>query len=162
MRRGRSLDGRNFFCARPHWTIESRISTQDARQASGNRVFTSARVDGARCRGPLYREQGAACPESIILAGALSQIRCYRTSVAQGLLADPATKLKITRQHRWGYPPQRIGGPDLGIYPSGPSGVFRLIDTRCDSHRYRYVMRASSSAWTLCLAWQSSYAKSAI
>ena len=44
-----------------------------------------------------------------------------------------------TGQRRWEDPPQRIGGPDLGIHPSGPSGVLRLIDTRRGSPKGHYV-----------------------
>ncbi len=54
-----------------------------------------------------------------------------RTLVAQGLLADPATKWEITRQRCWEDPPQRIGEPDWRI---PRAGVLRLIDTRRGSH----------------------------
>ena len=46
---------------------------------------------------------------------ALPQIKCHRTSVAQGLLADPATKLEIAGHRRRKDPPQRIGRFDLHV-----------------------------------------------
>ena len=56
--------------------------------------------------------------------------KCCRHSVAQGLLAYPATKCEELGRRRRKDPLQRIDEPDLGIHPSG---VLRLIDTRCDS-----------------------------
>ena len=49
---------------------------------------------------------------------------------------DPAPKLEVAGQPRWEDPPQRIGEPDLSIYPSG---VLRLIDTLVGSPNSRYV-----------------------
>ena len=54
------------------------------------------------------------------LSPALPQIKCYRTSVAQGLLADPATKCEMAGQRRRQDPPQRIGEPVLGVRHVGP------------------------------------------
>ena len=48
------------------------------------------------------------------------------------LLANRAMRREIAGHRRRKDPPQRIGGPDLGIHPSG---VRRLIDTCCGSHR---------------------------
>ena len=42
--------------------------------------------------------------------------------------------------------PQRIGEPDLSIHPPASSA---LIDTHCDSHSSRYVMRALPFEWRL-------------
>ena len=46
---------------------------------------------------------------------ALPQIKCHRTSVAQGPLADPVAKLEIAGHRRRKDPPQRIGGFDLHV-----------------------------------------------
>ena len=62
--------------------------------------------------------------------------KCCRHSVAQGLLAYPATKCEELGRRRRKDPLQRIDEPDLGIHPSG---VLRLIDTRCDSPNSHYV-----------------------
>ena len=55
------------------------------------------------------------------------------------LLANRAMRREIAGHRRRKDPPQRIGGPDLGIHPSG---VRRLIDTQGGSHRGHYVNRA--------------------
>ena len=52
------------------------------------------------------------------------------------LLANRAMRREIAGHRRRKDPPQRIGGPDLGIHPSG---VRRLIDTCCGSHSCHYV-----------------------
>ena len=54
------------------------------------------------------------------LSPALPRIKCYRTSVAQGLLADSATKCEMAGQRRRQDPPQRIGEPVLGVRHVGP------------------------------------------
>ena len=54
------------------------------------------------------------------------------------LLANRAMKREIAGHRRRKYPPQRLGGPDLGIHLSG---VLHLIDTRCYSHNCHYVNR---------------------
>ena len=68
--------------------------------------------------------------------------KCCRHSVAQGLLAYPATKLEIAGHRRRKDPLQRIYEPDLGILPSD---VFWLIDTRCDSPKGHYVNRVADA-----------------
>ena len=49
---------------------------------------------------------------------------------------SPAPKLEVAGQPRWEDPPQRIGEPDLVIYPSG---VLRFIDTFVGSPNGGYV-----------------------
>ena len=65
----------------------------------------------------------------------LPHIQCYRTSVAQGLLADPATKFEIA---------DNVVGRTCCNASANPICAFlmpaiRLIDTRLASHRGHYV-----------------------
>ena len=73
-----------------------------------------------------------------------------RTLVAQGLLADPATKLEMTRQRCWEDPPQRIGEPDLCVWHA----AIRLIDTLVGSHKGHYV---NPHTWTIGGTFESTF-----
>ena len=69
------------------------------------------------------------------LSPALPQIKCYRTSVAQGLLADPATKLEsLTDVIR-----EACRNTSVNMICALLMPAIRVIDTRRGSPNSRYV-----------------------
>ena len=63
----------------------------------------------------------AASSKNVIEIHLASNRDATRNSIAQGLLADPATKFEELGQHRREGPPQHLGGPDLHARYAGDS-----------------------------------------